>query len=113
MRSPAADLSIASAESSMLLYPTLTLVSVLLTLRASATWAAPSAPREFHSKLQKRVEWRRQRALTVGKGRQAAYLSDVRVPFLARPSEMYFAPSSPSLLTERLQTRLKRTRQRA
>ena len=47
------------------------------------------------------------------KGRQAAYLSDVRVPFLARPSEMYFAPSSPSLLTERLQTGVKRTRQRA
>ena len=92
-------------------YPTL--VRVVFVFKRSAMIFAPASFSALSPKLRKGVEQRRQRALTEGKEREAAYSSACRVSFLARPSEMYFAPSAPSLLSQRLQKRVESKRQRA
>ena len=46
-----------------------------------------------------------------GKGREAAYSREVRVPFLARPIERCLAASASSWLPAKLQMRVERTRQ--
>ena len=73
--------------------------------------SAALASRPLTAKLQTGVEFTRQRALTVGKQRDAAYSREVRAELLLSPSEMCLAPSSPILFDPILRARAKRTRQ--
>ena len=66
----------------------LTLVSVLLTLSASAMYIPSSGPTKFSAKLQTRIDQTRQGALTVRKRCAAAYLSSTNVEFVLSASEM-------------------------
>ena len=78
------------------------LVSVLLTLSASATCAAASALRSLFIKLQTGVEQRRQRALTGGKECVAAYSRACKVELVMSASATCAAPSFLSSLPTKL-----------
>ena len=52
----------------------------------------------LYCKLQRRIEHKRQRVLTVGERYEAAYLRLRKEVFVLRASAMCFAPSTPILL---------------
>ena len=82
--------------------------SVVLILRASETYFAPSAPRSFKPRLHTRAEWESQWLLTARFGWAAAYSRVTNEEFVLRASDKCFAPSAPRLLNRRLQTRVER-----
>ena len=76
----------------------------MFSFRPSERCLAPSAPREFESKLPARVESKRQGVLTVGKWRAAAYLRVCRVELVFSAADMCIAPSAPMSLSHKLPT---------
>ena len=80
--------------------------SVELVLSASERCLAPSVPTLLFQRLRLGVESRRQRVLTVGFGRVAAYLTLVSVLLTVSMSAPCFVPSAFRSLPARLRTRV-------